>query len=366
MRERRNFDEQQNSYISENKIFIIFAAITFILFIALALFSYNSFIKGQESGEVVLIKADEQPYKVTPEDPGGMKVNYQDKEVFNTLIGKEGANSVPDQAADASSVDEPETPMSPEDVLKKEAEAENQAKQQAAAENAAKISESAAEATIPMVPNASVNATTPESSIAQEDANSGSANEASANNTTEEEPAKPDNVAINSGVIKIGEAKQVEKSSTEEPVQKAEEEPKTVKKSQESLKQELAKAESAKVEKPKSIANKEKGASQSLYAKKASASSSAKATDVSAVSKNGKFFVQLSAYSSTHALDKGWNDLKSKYGTVINGSKLTNKIERDGKTIYRLGFGPYKQKISAVEACNKLKAKGQDCIVREM
>jgi cell division protein FtsN len=368
MRERRNFNEEQPTYLSENKIFIIFAAITFVLFIALALFSYNSFIKGQESGEVVLIKSDEQPYKVTPEDPGGMKVNYQDKEVFNTLIGKEATNSNTQQATE--NVDEPSTPLSPEDVLRKEADAENAATQKIAEnseENSATVKTEAE--TVENVKK-SVPAQTPETDISNsKDEKSEPKDAASATEPNASDEANSDsevattestikNVAINNGVIKIGEAKTAEAKPVETKAVAKKVEAAT----DDSVQNTLAKVEAAK---NKLVTDAKKEKPKAAPVKEVAKKAEPKKAD-SEIAKNGKFFVQLSAYSSTHSLDKGWNDLKAKYGKAINGSKLVNKINRDGKTLYRLGFGPYKQKIGATEACNKLKAKGQDCIVRDM
>ena len=60
---------------------------------AAVLYAYN---KGREAGESKLppiIQAQEGPTKVRPENPGGMQVPYQDKEVFTRLT----AEKQPDQ-----------------------------------------------------------------------------------------------------------------------------------------------------------------------------------------------------------------------------------------------------------------------------
>jgi cell division septation protein DedD len=323
MRERRPFENDQNSYMSENKLFVIFAVVTFLIFVALALFAYSAFIKGQESSEVVLIKADEQPYKVTPEDPGGMKVNYQDKEVFNTLVGKENTNAQAPQ--EMATLDEPMQPLSPEEVMRKAEKA-----------TGAQLADNSLDA--PLAPHEQIPGQEAEAApaLAISEAPSAAGNEAApavALQPVPQEEAEeklPSNVEVDNGVIKIAEPEQKE-------------EPKTVEQP-----------------KPKSISNKESGAKETL-----SSSSKAAKTTSTASQKGGKFYVQLGAFSSMHALDKSWKEISTKHKSSITGGKLVNKIERGGKTLYSLGFGPYKQRLAATEACNKLKAKGQDCIVKE-
>ncbi|HEX6979373.1 MAG TPA: SPOR domain-containing protein [Alphaproteobacteria bacterium] len=73
---------------------VIVVSVALALFGGLVGYTYSTSRSGGESGPVPLIKADPRPMKVKPEDPGGMDVPHQDKEIYNRLL-RDGENPPP-------------------------------------------------------------------------------------------------------------------------------------------------------------------------------------------------------------------------------------------------------------------------------
>lgn len=62
-------------------------SITFIVFVVVVFFVgliWYSYPKDGSQKNVPLIRADKSPYKVEPEDPGGMDIPFQDSTIFDT------------------------------------------------------------------------------------------------------------------------------------------------------------------------------------------------------------------------------------------------------------------------------------------
>ncbi|MEQ9115748.1 MAG: hypothetical protein RLN62_03025 [Rickettsiales bacterium] len=57
-------------------------------FIYLAWYSYNTQISNISESELPLIKAPTEPVKYKPEDPGGLKIEHKDKEIYDHISGK--------------------------------------------------------------------------------------------------------------------------------------------------------------------------------------------------------------------------------------------------------------------------------------
>ncbi len=56
-------------------------------FFSLAWYAYRTNTQpAEENGEVLVVEAEDTPYKERPDDPGGMKFPHQDKEVYNRLV----------------------------------------------------------------------------------------------------------------------------------------------------------------------------------------------------------------------------------------------------------------------------------------
>ncbi|MFC7050810.1 SPOR domain-containing protein [Emcibacter nanhaiensis] len=70
---------------------MIIAAITVVVLAIFAGVIWYSYMQGADKGPVPVVKADKSVIKVKPEDPGGMEVLHQDKEIFEHVAGTEEA-----------------------------------------------------------------------------------------------------------------------------------------------------------------------------------------------------------------------------------------------------------------------------------
>jgi hypothetical protein len=79
----------------------------------------------------------------------------------------------------------------------------------------------------------------------------------------------------------------------------------------------------------------------------------------------GSELIQLGSYQSRASVKKGWNTLKKKYPKDLSRLSLSIKTADLGPrgVYYRMLAGPFKNKDIAAKACKKLISKGQDCLV---
>ena len=78
----------------------------------------------------------------------------------------------------------------------------------------------------------------------------------------------------------------------------------------------------------------------------------------------GTHLVQLGAYSSSANAKEAWGKLQSKYGVLQGFESASSSVTVNGKKLTRLAAMGFGNKASAVAACQAIKAKGGDCIVR--
>ena len=79
----------------------------------------------------------------------------------------------------------------------------------------------------------------------------------------------------------------------------------------------------------------------------------------------GNYRIQLASLKSEAAAEKTWKRLSSKYKDVL--ASLTvhiQKVALASGTFYRLQAGPFEDRTAAADACAKLKAHGQQCLVK--
>lgn len=96
-----------------------FAGLAILLIIAVGAFAFGG-MGSQSDKTVALIKADQTPYKIPPEDIGGMAVPNQNSTIFETLNGQAGERPVENLLADT------EEPMTKADITKPEPETQTQ------------------------------------------------------------------------------------------------------------------------------------------------------------------------------------------------------------------------------------------------
>lgn len=88
---------------SLRRIFIVIGILVLVsIVIAVVASAVPSGEDGVDSAAVPIIRAETSPYKIKPEDPGGMKVPNKDSTIFETLKGQPEENKVENLLEDES------------------------------------------------------------------------------------------------------------------------------------------------------------------------------------------------------------------------------------------------------------------------
>lgn len=88
-------------------------------------------------------------------------------------------------------------------------------------------------------------------------------------------------------------------------------------------------------------------------------------TKPAAAPAKGGASVQVGAVTSTELADKTWNEaIKAAGGLGSGKGKAIEKVERDGKTLYRTGVTGFASRADAQAFCAKLQGAGKSCFVR--
>ena len=276
---------------------------------------------GGSGKDVPTIHRPQTAVKVKPENPGGMEIPNQDKDVYDIVEKKDVDNTVVENLLPT-----PEQPKMPDIVPEEEELNEN-------ADNLDEIvTEVADEA----------------DDVAEDTAQAAAKAE-------DEVPAKPVDLLADTA----DNAKAQANETLDEAVENAKKVEEEAKAAAEKAKAEAKAAE----EKAKAEA---KAAEEKAKAEAKAAEEKAKAADQQVA--GGKWQVQLVASGNRAAVEKTWTDLSGKYGAVLGG--LSHEIQSADLgakgTIYRLRAGSFASKEDAQKICNGLKAKGMnDCIVKE-
>jgi cell division septation protein DedD len=87
-------DPAEGSFLEHYRMAIIAAGIFVIVAFALIIWQVYSGGGAQPGGEVPVVKAEEGPVKVKPEEPGGMEIPDRDKLIYGRVAGvKDGAET---------------------------------------------------------------------------------------------------------------------------------------------------------------------------------------------------------------------------------------------------------------------------------
>jgi cell division septation protein DedD len=71
--------------------------------------------------------------------------------------------------------------------------------------------------------------------------------------------------------------------------------------------------------------------------------------------------VQIGAFSSQALADKGWSDATA---LAPGKGKSVEKVDKDGKTLFRTQVTGFASRAEAAAFCDKLKAAGKACFVK--
>jgi len=118
--------------------------------------------------------------------------------------------------------------------------------------------------------------------------------------------------------------------------------------------------------KPPPAPKAEKAASPAAAAKPAPAKSQATAaTPAPAAKATGVAAVQIGAFSSQALADKGWSDAAAVApGAAAGKGKSVEKVDVNGKTLFRTQVTGFASRADATAFCDKLKAAGKACFVK--
>ena len=84
-----------------------------------------------------------------------------------------------------------------------------------------------------------------------------------------------------------------------------------------------------------------------------------------AAAATGAAAVQIGAFSSQALADKGWSDAAAVApGAAAGKGKFVEKIDKDGKTLFRTQVTGFASRADASAFCDKLKAAGKACFVK--
>jgi len=80
---------------------------------------------------------------------------------------------------------------------------------------------------------------------------------------------------------------------------------------------------------------------------------------------SGSYLLQIGAYKSDEEARAAWKADVGKHSTLLNGfgPDVQRFVKPDGSTWYRLRFGSFADRTTAVALCDRLKAQGRDCLV---
>lgn len=83
--------------------------------------------------------------------------------------------------------------------------------------------------------------------------------------------------------------------------------------------------------------------------------------------RNGRFVVQLGAFSTAGAVEKGWTHAQRRYASVSGLEPVSTTVSIPGKGVFhRLAVSGFATHADAARICGSVKAKGGACFVRTL
>lgn len=81
---------------------------------------------------------------------------------------------------------------------------------------------------------------------------------------------------------------------------------------------------------------------------------------------NGAYIVQLGAFSSVSGAERAWKIYNGRHVGLKSFDYAQSQVQSGGRTLYRLAAAGFGNAGSAMSLCNDIKAKGGNCIVRQV
>jgi hypothetical protein len=288
-------------------------------FFALAWYAYNSGTSSTttatDENSVELVRADTNPTKEIPQEPGGQQFPHQDKTVFNSISGGEEKPAV-------------------EQILPPSEEPVNRA------DNRGSSSETQVWMNDKLYEKAHPDVTAGSSAFAK--------------NATEEKPADVQNTAVEEKtpvpVVPFDpKGAAMEQAVPEKPVVETPTQP--VKQVEETPVKPVKKAEETPVRKVETVAQKKPEEEKEVKTVNSLSAKEAK--------------VQLGAYKSQEEAEKNWKSIGTKYASLVSDKQhRIFRVDLGSKGIfYRLQVGSFESAGAAQAFCRSLTAKGQGCFL---
>lgn len=353
MNNRDEFDDPKGTDLlgsigPKAAFFIVLIALSFMIGVV-----WKLYVGGGSSDvkNIPIIRADSEPYKVDPDEPGGMQMPHKDSTIFSSL------NSDPDEDRGIENLlaeTDEEKPM-PRSQLFAGLNTEPNADLQ---------DEETQETPLDK----------PLTEVAQQVAETSSEKvnllEDSANNEIEipkkVEPILPSSDEEAAKQKLIEEAK-IEAEKAQALIKEKEAEiAKKAKAEQEKIAKEKAAAEKAAADKAKKEAAEKAAKAKEAAEKVAKAKEAAVAPAPKVVVGTGDYYVQLASVQDRARTDAEWSKLQSKYGTTLSGYKYRVETANLAKgTYYRIQAGPV-SKAQATTTCNAIKRKDPNgCLIKK-
>ncbi len=339
MTQHDDFDDPKiNNFLSsvgpKAAFFIVLIALSFMIGVVWKLYTGGGDSNNNPSDNVPIIRADKEPYKVQPDEPGGMKMPNKDSTIFSSLNSDDEDRGIENLLAD----NDEEDPMPRSQLFaglnterdeSLHAEAQDMPLDKPLTEDEERIMSQAKEAQA-IVSNLidqgvdAIEATDNET-------------ETAAGSAQEEKP---------------------------EPVKKTEVKPK----SQEDSKPESKPAPvvAPKVETKAEVKKPEPKKTPPKPAPKTEPEPKAQLTFNKPVTLGGDYYIQLASVQDRKRTEDEWNKLKKKYGSVLSGYKYRVETAQLAKgTYYRIQAGPV-SKEQANKTCKAIKRQTPGgCIVKK-
>jgi hypothetical protein len=344
-----NFDDDKpnnffNSFLSsvgpKAAFFIVLIALSFMIGVVWKLYvgGDNSTLPSEN---VPIIRADKEPYKVQPDDPGGMQMPNKNSTIFSSLNSNDEDRGVENLLAD----NEEEDPVPRSQLFaglnterdeSLHAEVQDMPLDRPLNEDQERILSQAREAKA-IVSNLLADGV---------DAIEASDDELSDDSMSDGEGAQKPTEAAKQPEPKIETEKKSEQPEKKVEIKKIE--PKLA------LKPELKPAPKAE---PKPEPKK-------VEVKKAEPPAQLKFNNP--VTLGGDYYIQLASVQDRSRTESEWNLLKKKYGSILSGYKYRVETAQLAKgTYYRIQAGPV-SKAQAKKTCDAIKRKSPSgCIVKK-